>query len=1017
MVKQLFVILIFYFLGLTYTVCQTPKFYHITANNGLSQNSVISLTQDSFGFMWFATQDGLNKYNGSSFEQFEVFFRDITEKDYSQLGKVFCDQQNNIWITALDGQLGILNSTTNQFEFINSIQEASTIIQLQKDEYLVGSYTNGIYKLSLNEAQEWQATASSIPFSVYQIKKWKDKILLATDTGILELDEHTLKTQSLFPELANIGISTIESYADVDLIIGTFENGLYSSAKGERLTKYTFINKEINVQDLYVDTKGRLWVATYGDGLYMVSGKNIKHFENNPHNKHSINYNDILDIFEDNKGNLWFGTDGGGVSIIESDAKPIHSITNTFLPLGTPVDVPRAICLDHNQNLWIGTSGKGLTVVSQNLEYSRHFSSELKGENYIPNDRIMSLMKDEDDVIWMGTQGDGLFFFDPKINRFNSANENLPCKTIWNIKTMDDDHLWLSSRNEGLFLFNRKNQTWKQFKNEKDDTQSIPSNNIRVITNGNRPDLYFLGSDDGKLIQFNNNRKIFEEISLGDHEIGAVKSLYLDGSNLWVGTQQSGILILDILNGTIKELNKNNGLPNNVIYSLLPHNHNYVWISTNKGLCQINKQKVYHDSTFVVDQYFTLENGLVSNEFNTGAYHLDEFGKLYFGGIDGVNWFDPNMMAKNQTKSDASLLDLITTNRNGQKVYPIYDKKSITLNHKDRNFQIRYSVLDFSDTKRISYQYQLEGIQDEWVLNEKNELISFSNIPPGHYIFKLKATNKDGVWNTNSTTLNIDISAAFWQTLWFKILCGFFLLMLLYSIYYFRVSGLKKQSRLKEKITKAETVALRSQMNPHFLFNSLNAIDHYILKNDPLQASDYLSKFSKLVRRILDYSDVQRISLQNELDTLELYIKLEQLRFSNKFEYKFHIADNINRKLIFIPPLLLQPFVENAIWHGLLHKEEEGLLSVFCFKNEKSLIVEIEDNGIGRIKAQEVQTKSATKHKSFGMKITEERIRLINQLDGLGGSLNTIDKYNDEDEPTGTKIIIELPVQALKSAV
>ncbi len=217
--------------------------------------------------------------------------------------------------------------------------------------------------------------------------------------------------------------------------------------------------------------------------------------------------------------------------------------------------------------------------------------------------------------------------------------------------------------------------------------------------------------------------------------------------------------------------------------------------------------------------------------------------------------------------------------------------------------------------------------------------------------------------------------------------------------------------QVKQKTAEIEMKALRAQMNPHFIFNSLNSINKYILKNDHVNASRYLTRFAKLIRLILDNSNSKEVALSSELEALKLYIDMEMLRFTNKFTYQVFVDENVSADTLQVPPLIIQPYVENAIWHGLLHKESSGWLAISVMKsNDNMLQCTIEDNGIGRKKAKEMKSKSANANKSLGMKLTQERISMLNQHTSLNASIQIIDLADSNGEPTGTKVILKIPI-------
>jgi len=978
---------------------QKPTFQPITTNDGLSQNSVTSIVQDSFGFLWIATQDGLNRYDGTNFTKYDAYFTDITQEEFSRIGKIYLDSSNRLWRITSNGVIAYYNDPTNTFVIVDTIPNASVIIEKTKNEYWVGSFTEGLFLLSLNDAKVTRDQVIKDK-AIYHILLSQEELLLATDQGVLKLDISSNNLHSVYPELENYHISDIVKYQDSSLLISTFNNGLYKTNRSAYCDKIKSIPPDLRIQDLRISKNGSLWIATYNSGIYKIQDTVVTHIRNNPISQNQINYNDILCIYEDRQSNIWIGTDGGGLSLKKANQKPIYSITNSDMPNEMAVDVTRSISTDKQGNIWIGTSGKGLTVIDKNKKNPKHYSTLQEHPNHIPSNRIMSLFHDNNGRLWIGTQEGGLLHSDNNNSQITKVEGTLPATTIWNITAKDDENIWLCTRLEGIILYNTKNNSWKQFKSPKEFS-------YRVMIKGQ--DQYYIGTDEGDLFSFREEEDHFSKIELGI-ETGGIKSLFLDGSTLWIGTQREGIVTLNLTTGQLRNINESNGLPNKVIYALLNQNNRYLWASTNKGICQIDKKSFYEDDIHVVNQYLNYKNGLIGNEFNTGAYHQDKNGTMYFGGIEGVNWFDPNAILKSNNPIDVTFLELVTTTNNNSEAIPLHNKTKVSLPYKNRHFQIRFTDLEFGREENINFNYRLKGYTQEWIQNESNKLISFSNVPPGQYFLQLKAISDNINLSNEYREIEIEIIPVFWQTMLFKIAILALAIYLIWFAINFRIKGIKKASALQQELAHSEATALKAQMNPHFLFNSLNAIDNFILNNDPAQASDYLSKFSKLIRQILDYSNQQNITLLQEIEILKLYVKMEQMRFPSKFQFNIVIDSNLEIEKINIPPLLIQPYVENAIWHGLMHLEYPGKLEIEFAKEKDFLICTITDNGIGRVKAQEIKSKSATKRKSRGMKITNDRIRLLNELSEHSGSVDIIDLYTQQGAASGTKIRIRFPL-------
>ena len=986
-------------LCLTSVMCsaQTTLFSPYTTNNGLSQNSVTSIAQDNFGFLWIATQDGLNRFDGTNFKKYEGFFLDETKERYSRLGKVYVDGQNNIWAVTSDGYVKQFNQEKEQLDSILHLPNASILIQTSENEYLVGSYTKGLYTLSVDPKMDTTLIKGGI--GVYNIIEDNGSYLVTTDQGVKRYDPDGDIVFDLFPALDKMHVSDIAKLSDSTYVISTFAYGLFIGSDSN-VESYPRVPSDIRVQDLHISKDGDIWAATYTDGLYRISENVIQQYKADRSTQRSINYNDVLCIYKDRNDNIWIGTDGGGLSVYNSAQKPIYSVTNDDMPLGMAVDVPRAMSIEKNGNIWVGTSGKGLTLIDNNNAQHRYYSTDESGSYNITGNRIMSLCHNEADDLWIGTQEHGLLY-KPADDIVVKSVQELSTQTIWDIDLIDDSRLLLSTRESGIILYNTRTTQQSIINTQKEHS-------YRVAIPSEESNTYYIGTDDGMLLTLDIEKEKLDYIASGV-ELGAIKSLYLDKNILWIGTQKNGIYIYDLETNREVQLDQRNGLPNNVVYAIMEEDDQSVWASTNNGICEISKEAVYDDTSPKVIQHLTIENGLICNEYNTGAYAVDEHNNLYFGGIDGVVWFDPRLIRKDLEPIDIMLLELITTQNNVKVSQELHDIDDISIPFSKRHFQIRYSDLSYSEDRSVKYRYRLRGYNDEWTDNEEYKLANFSNVPPGDYTFQIIASNNDGNWNKIPKEIGLSVTPAIWQTLWFRLVIGGLLVLGIYQLIQMRISYIKRNAMLNQQIAESEAKALKSQMNPHFLFNSLNAIDNYILNNKPEEASDYLSKFSKLIRQTLDYSDQSYITLAQEIELLGLYVKMEQMRFPAKFDFNIHVDHDVDPTSVKVPPLIIQPYVENAIWHGLMHLEDDGELIVSFKRKGTDVICEIDDNGIGRTKAMQIKSKSGNRRKSHGMKITSERLKLLNAHHGSDGNVIVKDKYSDLQQSLGTRITIKIP--------
>ncbi|HYG53271.1 MAG TPA: histidine kinase, partial [Flavobacteriales bacterium] len=305
-----------------------------------------------------------------------------------------------------------------------------------------------------------------------------------------------------------------------------------------------------------------------------------------------------------------------------------------------------------------------------------------------------------------------------------------------------------------------------------------------------------------------------------------------------------------------------------------------------------------------------------------------------------------------------------------------------------------------------------EGIDDKWHSTGNNH-VEFAGLQPGNYIFTVYATNPDGVKSRQTVRIHFTIYPPFWKTWWFFTLASCFVVSLTILFFYVRIKQIKKRelekNELMRKIGLTEMQALRSQMNPHFIFNSMNSIQHYVLSNDPLNANKYLSKFSKLMRNVLEHSRLEQVSLEQELETIRTYLEIESLRFEDKFSWHIQLAANVVPEMLFVPPMIIQPFIENALWHGLMAQKGEQKLIVNIYTGSEQLCIEVEDNGVGR-EASTQFNAGRKKNESLGMKITKERLDLLENFHNVKAEAVIVDKFKTDNTSGGTKAIVKIPL-------
>ena len=453
--------------------------------------------------------------------------------------------------------------------------------------------------------------------------------------------------------------------------------------------------------------------------------------------------------------------------------------------------------------------------------------------------------------------------------------------------------------------------------------------------------------------------------------------------------------------------NEEDGMSSDLIYSLtFGKTQNEIWAGGNQGLnyLDISKYKTTGKKTII---QFGKQEGFSGVECNAGNY-VDPDGSIWFGTVYGLIKYDPNEYIENNSESKISITN-----------FRLFYNDTVLANnthlaYKDNNITFNYSGICLTNPAKVKYSYILEGFEKNWSPSSKERSATYSNLQPGTYTFKVISCNNEGLWNKTPATFTFTIDRPFWKTWWFILTSVCIILLALVLSIRYRIRQIKhrekRKTELNKKIANIESQALRAQMNPHFIFNTLSSIQHYISNNDTDAALKYLSKFAKLMRRIMDNSKQQMIPVAEEIKALDLYLELEVMRFDKKFEYKISVDKSIDQNYDRIPSMIIQPYVENAIIHGLLPKEGAGKIFINLQRQDETIMCTIEDNGIGREKSKEFKKNRVQQHKSMGMSITQERLDILNS--SLNSRLNAeiIDLYED-GQSSGTRVRLIIPLE------
>jgi streptogramin lyase len=726
-----------------------------------------------------------------------------------------------------------------------------------------------------------------------------------------------------------------------------------------------------------------------------------------------------------------------------------------------------ALVEDQEGTVWIGTRGGGLNAWDKKTNRFTHYRTDARKPHNLVSDRVSALLQDRDNQLWVAT-GEVLSRLDKQTGQFTHFPLHHPFNTGFGappVFTLCQDQaglLWLGTN--GIIEFNPHTGAMRRFTHTPNSTEGISDWWSWSLAEDRKGNLW-IGHGSHALDKLSRDRKKFTRYQ---HESGnprsissiAVTSIYEDSKgNLWLATLAGGLCRFDPATDSFTTLTQKHGLAGNDVNSILEDNRGDLWLGTNQGLSHFSPEK----RTFI---NYDINDGLQRQQFN-GTCFKGKDGTLYFGGDNGLKAFNPDSIRVNTYVPPV----VITQFRLFDQPLPgKHEYSQLELAYDQNFFSLEFAALSYSSSEKNRYAYQLVGVDKDWVYSGSRHSSTYTDVDPGSYTFRVKGSNNDGVWNQQGTSIRILIHPPWWRTFWAY---SFYFLCFLSGVFavdrYQRrrlIEREREKARQREleqarevekanqelalqkeelqstlehlkatqtqlveqekaslenelkleraatqnRMTELEMQALRAQMNPHFIFNCLNSINRFILKNESEAASDYLTKFSRLIRLILLNSQSQSVPLENELEALKLYLEMEMLRFEGRFWFQITPHPELEVEDLEVPPLIIQPYVENAIWHGLMHKEGQGHLFIDLHRENGLLLCQITDDGVGRKRAAELKSKSASKAKSLGMQITSHRLALINSLNEKETTVQITDLVDTAGDACGTRVVLKIPV-------
>ncbi len=858
------------------------NFDRITLDNGLSQSHINCIRQDSTGFIWFGTNGGLNRYDGSEFKIFLHDIYDSTSISNNIINCIYEDDLGLLWVGTQNG-LNVYDKSKDQFTTFKSkvtdpnSLSSNIITAIVKDtlgNYWIGTDGGGLNKYDTltksftiyqyNIQNPYSISSNRI--STLALDKFGFIWVGTYDNGVNMMDPSSgkclryVKSEDNETIISDNQINIIYEDNDGDLWVGTSDglNKFVASKNGrslevrDRILKY-YYNPGRNsvggksILSIYQGASGLLWIGTDNGGLssFNKAASYFKNYQFDPNNPNGLLGNKITAILDDKSEILWIGTNAGINKIDrQGDRFELYSRKPGAVNTWSSNNV-QSIYKENSGIIWVGTFDGGLnkydpsnnqfTIYKEDdvivggvsmkehqkiLQKRKKRSTRFKERNsYLSNNRILSLYRDYNRNLWIGTGGGGLNQLNVKtgeVIKYRAKKENpdsLSSDVINVIFKDSKGKMWLGT-DGGLHEFNL--QKFTRYIHDRNDVLSISSNNITSITEDDKGNLW-IGTFGGGLNKFDRKNNSFTRFTNQDNKnsisSNSIYCLFMDDSSrLWIGTND-GLNMMDTEKETFQHFTIKNNLPSNFIYGIISDNEHNLWISTNKGISKFDLKEKKAKNYDVLD-------GLQGNEFNPGAFYKTRKGEMLFGGINGFNSFYPKSIKDNNYKPEIILTDFKILGEPveiGTEDSPlpkhISELHEINLSYKDKAISFEFVALNFTNSEKNEYAYILEGFEKKWNYVGNRRFANYTNLPPGEYTFKVKASNNDGIWNEKGVSLIINVSPPFYKTWWFYLLIFVTLMISAYLFVVIRVNNLQKTKTLLREVVKARTKQLSEEKN------------------------------------------------------------------------------------------------------------------------------------------------------------------------------------------------------------
>lgn len=981
------------------------KFLDIS--NGLSNNSILTIYQDSDGFMWFGSYDGLNRYDGYNFKIYRNRINDKNSLSFNTIYTIEEDSRKNIWVGGSNGACVFdrRQSIFQPIEYISNTNKTKIvkdaihqIRSVSKELMLVASqnfgllvYENGLFTgktLALEERNNRVLKYSYDAAVIEDDPKNDCSWVYVANEGICKYNYHSKKLKVIYP--LSKEVKCMKLALNGNLWLGTDE-GLYLFQVNSNSLSENYLVNNCTVTDILQDKKKEIWATTDGCGIYKIIEKNKKAIPFRlTTGKQFVRSNSIWSIHEDIDGNKWIGTLRGGISMIGTKPKYFKNIKHYVKNNDPAENFILSFCEDEKKNLWIGTDGAGLKFWNKNTNAFTIYSTSANAEHKISSNFITSIVRGTNNEIWLSTWAGG-------VNRINTSNNSISyfsCynpfkkrieKNIWFVYQDSKGNIWASATNEGfLYIFDRIKNAFVLFDKSIDNLQCLTETSDGVLWGGNYTSLFAINKGANKQ----------KKIIIGN----TLRCIYEDKEkNLWLGTQDGGLLLFDRKTNKFRRLTTDDGLPSNTILRILEDKTGNLWMSTYNGICRFDKKRRAFRN-------FSVNDGLQSNQFSFNAGVKLSSGEFLFGGINGLNSFYPEQIKEFNKENNVLLTDFYLNNQpveeSKNELISEWDSgkiKEIVLPYDQTTVSIGFVALDYNNVDKINYAYKLEGWDNQWSYVNQLRKANYARLTEGKYVFKVKTANFIGGWNKEKDLVTIVVLPPWYRAWWAY---SFYLLAGVGIIYgYIKYNKNKEKLKYKIKIAELEITKekeIAEKQSSMFTFISHEFRTPLSLIINPLKKaikeSNTANSFSgndlviahRNATRLLSLVDQLLLFRKAENDADELRMSVVNVNnlcfevfqcFVNQakdknIDYTFQIPEHNIDIIGDYEKIEISLF--NLLSNAFKYTPADGEISLILAETETKVFIEISDSGNGIVEND--------------LEVIFEKFKQVNAKTSVGGS-------------------------------